>query len=178
MLFDSLLSKLGRSSGTSRAWWRQPRSSSRLLLPRSRKSAARGSPGSPGSPRSAPTCPTRLRPCRAPGDAGGPRKAQHRLRRFETSGQTLRRVPQTFFDAYFSGRYAQDVCADVSIFVVTSSSESRRRTPDARRSPTDTQIPMCYARNSTAAKRKAPDVQRVTNDSRHVHSSRDVPLFA
>jgi hypothetical protein len=38
-------------------------------------------------------------------------------RRFETSVQTLRRVPHTFFDAYFSGRYAQDVCADGSIFV-------------------------------------------------------------
>jgi hypothetical protein len=37
--------------------------------------------------------------------------------RFETSMQTLRRVPHTFFDAYFSGRYAQDVCADGSIFV-------------------------------------------------------------
>jgi hypothetical protein len=31
--------------------------------------------------------------------------------------QTLRRVPHTFFDAYFSGRYAQDVCNDGSIFV-------------------------------------------------------------
>jgi hypothetical protein len=30
--------------------------------------------------------------------------------RFETSVQTLRRVPHTFFDAYFSGRYVQDVC--------------------------------------------------------------------
>jgi hypothetical protein len=29
----------------------------------------------------------------------------------------LRRVPHTFFDAYFSGRYAQDVCDDGSIFV-------------------------------------------------------------
>jgi hypothetical protein len=38
-------------------------------------------------------------------------------RRFETSVQTLRRVPHTFFDAYFSGRYAQDVCNDGSIFV-------------------------------------------------------------
>jgi hypothetical protein len=38
-------------------------------------------------------------------------------RHFETSVQTLRRVPHTFFDAYFSGRYAQDVCADGSIFV-------------------------------------------------------------
>jgi hypothetical protein len=37
--------------------------------------------------------------------------------RFVTSVQTLRRVPHTFFDAYFSGRYAQDVCADGSIFV-------------------------------------------------------------
>jgi N-acetylneuraminic acid mutarotase len=37
--------------------------------------------------------------------------------RFETSVQTLRRVPHTFFDAYFSGRYAQDVCTDGSIFV-------------------------------------------------------------
>jgi septum formation topological specificity factor MinE len=36
---------------------------------------------------------------------------------FETSVQTLRRVPHTFFDAYFSGRYAQDVCTDGSIFV-------------------------------------------------------------
>jgi hypothetical protein len=31
--------------------------------------------------------------------------------------QALRRVPCTFFDAYFSGRYAQDVCIDGSIFV-------------------------------------------------------------
>jgi hypothetical protein len=37
--------------------------------------------------------------------------------RFETSVQTLRRVPHTFFDAYFSGRYAQDVCRDGSIFI-------------------------------------------------------------
>jgi hypothetical protein len=37
--------------------------------------------------------------------------------RFETSVQTLRRVPHTFFDAYFSGRFAQDVCVDGSIFV-------------------------------------------------------------
>jgi hypothetical protein len=37
--------------------------------------------------------------------------------RFETSVQTLCRVPHIFFDAYFSGRYAQDVCADGSIFV-------------------------------------------------------------
>jgi hypothetical protein len=37
--------------------------------------------------------------------------------RFETSVQTLRRLPHTFFDAYFSGRYVQDVCDDGSIFV-------------------------------------------------------------
>jgi hypothetical protein len=37
--------------------------------------------------------------------------------RFQTSVQTLRRLPHTFFDAYFSGRYAQDVCVDGSIFV-------------------------------------------------------------
>jgi hypothetical protein len=37
--------------------------------------------------------------------------------RFETSVQALRRIPHTFFDAYFSGRYAQDVCDDGSIFV-------------------------------------------------------------
>jgi hypothetical protein len=37
--------------------------------------------------------------------------------RYETSVQTLRRVPHTFFDASFSGRYAQDVCTDGSIFV-------------------------------------------------------------
>ena len=37
--------------------------------------------------------------------------------RFQTSVQTLRRVPHTFFDAYFNGRYAQDVCNDGSIFV-------------------------------------------------------------
>jgi hypothetical protein len=36
---------------------------------------------------------------------------------FETSVQTLQRVPHTFFDAYFSGRYAQDVCNDGSIFI-------------------------------------------------------------
>jgi hypothetical protein len=34
-----------------------------------------------------------------------------------SSVQTLRRLPHTFFDAYFSGRYAQDVCADGSIFI-------------------------------------------------------------
>jgi hypothetical protein len=37
--------------------------------------------------------------------------------RFQTSVQALRRVSHTFFDAYFSGRYAQDVCDDSSIFV-------------------------------------------------------------
>jgi hypothetical protein len=37
--------------------------------------------------------------------------------RFHTSVQALRRVPHTFFDAYFSGQYAQDVCDDGSIFV-------------------------------------------------------------
>jgi hypothetical protein len=37
--------------------------------------------------------------------------------RFQTSVQTLRRLPHTFFAAYFSGRYAQDVCLDGSIFV-------------------------------------------------------------
>jgi hypothetical protein len=36
---------------------------------------------------------------------------------FVTSVQTLRRVLHTLFDAYFSGRYAQDVSADGSIFV-------------------------------------------------------------
>jgi hypothetical protein len=38
-------------------------------------------------------------------------------KRFETSVQTLRRILHTSFDAYFSGRYAQDVCEDGSIFV-------------------------------------------------------------
>jgi hypothetical protein len=37
--------------------------------------------------------------------------------RFVTSVQTLRRITNTFFDAYFSGRYAQDVCVDGSIYV-------------------------------------------------------------
>jgi N-acetylneuraminic acid mutarotase len=36
---------------------------------------------------------------------------------FHTSVQALRRVPHTSFDANFSGRYAQDVCKDGSIFV-------------------------------------------------------------
>jgi hypothetical protein len=43
--------------------------------------------------------------------------------RFETSVQTLRRMPHIFFDAYFSGRYAQDVCRDGSIFVVDRGDE-------------------------------------------------------
>jgi hypothetical protein len=37
--------------------------------------------------------------------------------RYETSVQTLRRVPGSRFDAYFSGRYAQDACEDGSIFI-------------------------------------------------------------
>jgi hypothetical protein len=37
--------------------------------------------------------------------------------RFQTSVQTLRRIPHTFFDAYFSGRHVQDVCDDGTIFV-------------------------------------------------------------
>jgi hypothetical protein len=37
--------------------------------------------------------------------------------RFETSVQTLRRVPHTLFDALFSCRCAHDVCSDDSIFV-------------------------------------------------------------
>jgi hypothetical protein len=45
--------------------------------------------------------------------------------RFETSVQTLRRVPHTFFDAYFSGRYAQDVCNDGSIFVDSGARTAR-----------------------------------------------------
>jgi hypothetical protein len=36
---------------------------------------------------------------------------------FQTSVQTLRRLPNTFFHAYFSGHYAQDVCDDGSVFV-------------------------------------------------------------
>jgi hypothetical protein len=43
-------------------------------------------------------------------------------RRFKTSVQTLRRVPHTFYDAYFSGGYAQDVCAAlVFLWIVTAS---------------------------------------------------------
>jgi hypothetical protein len=37
--------------------------------------------------------------------------------RFESSVQTLRRVPGSLFDAYFSGRYAQDLCVDGRIFI-------------------------------------------------------------
>jgi hypothetical protein len=36
---------------------------------------------------------------------------------FQTSMQALRRVPHTFFDAYYSGQFAQDVCDNGSIFV-------------------------------------------------------------
>jgi N-acetylneuraminic acid mutarotase len=37
--------------------------------------------------------------------------------RYTTSVQTLRRLPHTFFDAYFSGRYAMDRCEDGSVFI-------------------------------------------------------------
>jgi hypothetical protein len=37
--------------------------------------------------------------------------------RFHTSVQALRLLPHTFFDAYFSGRYVEDVCDDGSIFM-------------------------------------------------------------
>jgi hypothetical protein len=37
--------------------------------------------------------------------------------RYTTLVQTLRRLPHTFFDAYFSGRYAMDRCEDGSIFI-------------------------------------------------------------
>jgi hypothetical protein len=37
--------------------------------------------------------------------------------RYTTPVQTLRRLPHTFFDAYFSGRYAMDRCKDGSIFI-------------------------------------------------------------
>jgi hypothetical protein len=37
--------------------------------------------------------------------------------RFETSVQTLRCVPGSLFDAYFSGRYAQETCEDGCIFI-------------------------------------------------------------
>ena len=38
-------------------------------------------------------------------------------RRFVTSVQTLRRAKGTFFDAYFSGRYAMDRAEDGSVFI-------------------------------------------------------------
>jgi hypothetical protein len=38
-------------------------------------------------------------------------------KRFETSVQTLCRASGSLFDAYFSGRYAQDVSADGGIFI-------------------------------------------------------------
>ena len=37
--------------------------------------------------------------------------------RYVTSVETLRRVPHTFFDAYFSGRYEVDRCEDGSVFI-------------------------------------------------------------
>jgi N-acetylneuraminic acid mutarotase len=37
--------------------------------------------------------------------------------RYTTSVETLRRIPGTFFDAYFSGRYAMDRSEDGSIFI-------------------------------------------------------------
>jgi hypothetical protein len=37
--------------------------------------------------------------------------------RYTTSVQTLRRLPGTFFDAYFSGRYTMDRSDDGSIFI-------------------------------------------------------------
>jgi hypothetical protein len=37
--------------------------------------------------------------------------------RYTTSVQTLRRLPHTFFDAYFGGRYAMDRTEDGSIFI-------------------------------------------------------------
>jgi hypothetical protein len=37
--------------------------------------------------------------------------------RYTTSVQTLRRLPSTFFDAYFSGRYTLDRSEDGSIFI-------------------------------------------------------------
>ena len=38
-------------------------------------------------------------------------------RRFVTSVQTLRRVKGTYFDAYFSGRYAMELAEDGSVFI-------------------------------------------------------------
>jgi hypothetical protein len=37
--------------------------------------------------------------------------------RYTTSVQTLRRIPHTFFDAEFSGRFAVERCEDGSIFI-------------------------------------------------------------
>jgi hypothetical protein len=37
--------------------------------------------------------------------------------KYTASVETLRRISDTFFDAYFGGRYSQDVCADSSIFI-------------------------------------------------------------
>ena len=37
--------------------------------------------------------------------------------RYVTSVETLRRVPHTFFDAYFSGRYAVDETEDGAVFI-------------------------------------------------------------
>jgi hypothetical protein len=37
--------------------------------------------------------------------------------RYKTSVQTLRRLPGTCFDAYFSGRYTMDRSEDGSIFI-------------------------------------------------------------
>jgi hypothetical protein len=48
-------------------------------------------------------------------------RVEHNIggRRYETPVQTLLRVPHTIFETYiyFSDRYAQDVCADGSVFV-------------------------------------------------------------
>ena len=37
--------------------------------------------------------------------------------RYVTSVETLRRIPHTFFDAYFSGRYAVDETDDGAVFI-------------------------------------------------------------
>ena len=44
--------------------------------------------------------------------------------RFQTSVQTLRRVPHTFFDAYFSGRYAQRRCAMTAAYSWTGTAST------------------------------------------------------
>jgi hypothetical protein len=46
--------------------------------------------------------------------------------RFETSVQTLRRIPHTFFDAYFSGRYAQDVWIGTASTLVSAAEPGAR----------------------------------------------------